>query len=191
MVEDRGSCRESSRRRRSWSNSRCIDDRFSGCNTEGRGEHLFDADGEPAQYLETVLNFLKEYQVQFQRTRAFCSRLKKLDLLEPMQASFTQSDGQRRNLTGFMAVNRTKLKELDDAVLAQMAKNDELELIYVHLQSMGNFRSMLQHIGATPEANDAAEGDAPRDEAEGDGADPATSTSPLSCETPLSPPGRH
>lgn len=150
----------------------CVDDTFSGCNRDGRGERLFDADGARTQYLETVLNFLKEYQVQFQRTRAFCTRLKELGLLEPMQAQFTLPNGQRRNLTGFMAVNRTKLKELDDEVLARMAKNDELELIYLHLQSMQNFSAILAHIGAKPEAPAAAEGDTPPDADEGDGAPP-------------------
>ncbi len=152
----------------------CIDDSFSGCNKEGRGERLFDADGERTQYLETVLNFSKEYQAQFQRTRALCDHLKELDLLEPMQAQFTLPDGQRRSLTGFMAVNRTKLKELGDEVLARMARSDELELIYLHLQSMRNFGVMLQRIGAKPEAEAAAEGDAPPQETEEDDAPPTT-----------------
>lgn len=150
----------------------CIDDSFSGCNTEGKGERLFDADGERTQYLETVLNFLKDYQVQFQRTRGFCNHLKELGLLEPMQATFTLPSGERRNLTGFMAVNRAKLKALDDDVLARMAKSDELELIYLHLQSMQNFTSILKRIGAKPEGKPAAKGDAASEEAEGDGAPP-------------------
>ena len=148
----------------------CIDDAFSGCNKEGRGERLFDADGERTQYLETVLNFVKEYQAQFQRTRAFCARLKELDLLEPMQATFTKPNGEKRNLTGFMAVNRAKLKQLDDATLAAMAKNDELELIYLHLQSMQNFSAMLKRIGAKTETAAVAEGDEPTDVDEGDSA---------------------
>jgi hypothetical protein len=143
----------------------CIDESFEGCNEEGRGERLFDADGERTQYLETVLNFVKEYQVQFQRTRAFCDRLKELDLLEPMQAQFTLPDGRRKSLTGFMAVSRAKLKQLEDAELARMAKSDELELIYLHLQSMQNFNELLGRAGATPAAGaDKAE--------EGDGAPP-------------------
>ncbi len=150
----------------------CIDDSFSGCNHEGRGERLFDADGERTRYLETVLNFSKEYQALFQRTRALCNRLKELDLLEPMQAQFTLPDGQRRSLTGFMAVSRTKLKELGDDVLAQMVRSDELELIYLHLQSMQNFSAMLQRIGARPEAEVAAEGVAPPQDAEGDSVPP-------------------
>lgn len=150
----------------------CLDDSFSGCNTAGRGERLFDADGERTQYLETVLNFLKDYQVQFQRTRSFCNRLKELDILEPMQATFTLPGGERRNLTGFMAVNRTKLKALDDEVLGKMAKSDELELIYLHLQSMQNFAAMLERIGAKPEAPAGAKGDVPPEGAEGEAAPP-------------------
>lgn len=143
----------------------CLDDSFQGCNTEGKGERLFDAEGNRTQYLETVLNFLKEYQAQFQRTRAFCSRLKELDLLEPMQATFTLPSGQRRNLTGFMAVNRAKLKALDEDQLARMAKSDELELIYLHLHSMQNFSRMLERIGARAEADEVS-----AEDAKGDGA---------------------
>lgn len=128
----------------------CVDEAFSGCNREGRGERLFDADGERTQYLQTVLNFVNEYQAQFQRTRAFCARLKELDLLQPMHAQFTVAGGQQRNLTGFMVVDRSKLKEIDGDVLAKMAKDDELELIYLHLHSMQNLGTLLDRIGATP-----------------------------------------
>jgi hypothetical protein len=148
----------------------CLDDSFEGCNTEGKGERLFDSEGNRTQYLETVLNFLKEYQAQFQRTRAFCARLKELDLLEPMQATFTKPNGEKRNLTGFMAVNRGKLKALADEELLRMAKSDELELLYLHLHSMQNFSNMLQRIGASAESEAAAVGDTLSEETEGDGA---------------------
>jgi hypothetical protein len=137
----------------------CIDAEFAGCNTEGRGERLFDADGNRTQYLQTVLNFVQEYQAQFQRTRGFCARLQELGLLEPMQATFKSPSGEKRNLAGFMAVSRTKLKELDDATLARMAKSDELELIYLHLHSMNNFGPLLERIGATPDAEAKVERD--------------------------------
>lgn len=148
----------------------CIDESFSGCNREGRGEQLFDADGERTQYLETVLNFVKGYQVQHQRTRGFCKHLVDLGLLEPMQAQFTLPGGTRRGLTGFMAVNRTKLKALPRETLADMAVSDELELIYLHLQSLQNFNRLLKRVGAEPSAPPLAQGDEPLPEGEGDGA---------------------
>ncbi|WP_295430287.1 SapC family protein [uncultured Thiodictyon sp.] len=148
----------------------CIDESFSGCNRDGRGEQLFDTDGERTQYLDTVLNFVKDYQVQHQRTSALCKHLSDLGLLEPMQAQFTLPGGARRGLTGFMAVNRTKLKALDRETLTNLVVSDELELIYLHLQSLQNFNRMLQRIGAEPSTVPAAEGDEPAAHEEGDGA---------------------
>ena len=134
----------------------CIDEKFSGCNREGRGERLFDSDGERTQYLGGVLNFVKEYQVQFNRTRIFCDKLRELELLEPMQAQFKLPSGQQKSLTGFMAINRDKLKALPADTLAELAKTDELELIYIHLQSMKNFSAMLAK-GVGEEAEPQAE----------------------------------
>src|SRR5690606_39229302 len=76
-----------------------IDESFEGCNREGRGERLFDNDGQQTQYLKGVLNFLQDYQGRFQRTKEFCDRLKSLDLLQPMQAQFNLTSGERRSLS--------------------------------------------------------------------------------------------
>ena len=121
----------------------CIDEDFSGCNQENRGERLFDADGTRTQYLENILRFVNEYQGQYMRTQVFCKKLVELDLLEPMQAQFTLGSGQRFRLAGFMAVNRERLKRLADEQVTALFKTDELELIYLHLQSMRNFNEMV------------------------------------------------
>lgn len=36
----------------------CIDEEFDGLNQDGRGERLFDSEGERTQYLQNVLGFL-------------------------------------------------------------------------------------------------------------------------------------
>jgi hypothetical protein len=126
----------------------CIDEDFSGCNRDGRGERLFDAEGERTQYLKNVLEFLQEYQLSYKRTEAFCSRLKEMDLLEPMTAQFKTPDGESGNLTGFMAVNRDKIKKLSGEQLEQLAATDELELIYIHIQSLMNFSRMIEKMGS-------------------------------------------
>lgn len=56
-----------------------------------------------------------------------------------MQAEFTLGSGEKTALTGFMVVDRAKLKALSGETLAELAKTDELELIYLHLQSARNF----------------------------------------------------
>lgn len=122
----------------------CIDEDYEGINSEGRGERLFDADGEQTQYLSRVLSFLQDYQAHFQRTRTFCRRLVELDLLEAVEAQVRLPEGGRRTLTGFKSINRQKLKELSAEQLQTLMGNDELELMHIHLQSMRNFNRLAR-----------------------------------------------
>lgn len=131
----------------------CIDESFAGCNREGRGERLFDADGEQTQYLRSVLSFLQEYQVHFETTRAFCRKLQELDLLGPMTARLRTATGEPRALTGFLAVDREKLRALPDDKLAALARSGELELAYVALHSMRQISRIARGLagnGADP-----------------------------------------
>lgn len=122
----------------------CIDEDYEGINSDGRGERLFDADGEQTQYLSRVLSFLQDYQAHFQRTRTFCRRLVELDLLESVEAQVRLPEGGRRTLTGFKSINRQKLKELSTDQLQALMGNDELELMHIHLQSMRNFNRLAR-----------------------------------------------
>ncbi len=127
-----------------------IDETFTGCNQAGRGERLFDADGNQTQYLGTVLGFLQEYQGRFLRTQAYCKRLQELGLLQPMQAQFTLNTGEQRSLSGFMVIDRAKLKALPADVVADMLAKDELECSFLHLASLRHFQDMLDRF--RPEA---------------------------------------
>lgn len=125
-----------------------IDESFSGCNREGRGERLFDNDGQQTQYLKSILNFLQDYQGRFMRTKQYCDRLKSLDLLQPMQAQFNLTTGEQRSLSGFMTVNRDKLKAISAEDLETMFRNDELECTYLHLHSLRHFGDMIERFPA-------------------------------------------
>jgi hypothetical protein len=71
-----------------------------------------------------------------------------------MQAQVTIGTGNRVSLGGFLAVSRTRLKELPGEKLAELAATDELELLYLHLQSMRNFDGLKDRL------EHALEGDA-------------------------------
>lgn len=133
----------------------CIDEGFSGFNREGRGQRLFTDDGKATPYVDGVLKFLQEYRTQFLRTQAFCKKLIELHLLEPMQAQFTLGSGEKMSLTGFMVVDRKKLADLPGDVLAEMVKTDQLELLYLHLQSMRNFTGVKDRLVQTQAARKA------------------------------------
>lgn len=124
----------------------CVDEAFPGLNYQGRGRALFTEEGKPSAYTDNVLKFLQEYRAQFLRTKAFCKKLKDLDLLETMKAEFTLGSGDKMALSGFMVVDRKRLKALSGEALAELAKTDELELVYLHLQSMRNFNAVKDRL---------------------------------------------
>ncbi|TVQ31312.1 MAG: multidrug transporter [Geminicoccaceae bacterium] len=129
----------------------CIDEAFQGCNRDGRGQRLFAEDGSQSPYLENVVAFVKQYQIEFNRTRAICERLQALDLFETMQATVKGSDGREVRLGGFLAIGRERLKGLEASVLAELAKGDLLEMIHVHLHSLRHFQRLGEGIlDATP-----------------------------------------
>jgi len=127
----------------------CIDEAFSGCNEDGRGERLFDDTGKHTRYLYNVLAFLKEYQAEYQRTQAFARRMATLDLLEPVQANVATEGGEKLSLTDFKVVSRARLKEVGDTALREMFASDDLELVYLHLQSMQSFSRLVSRLPRT------------------------------------------
>lgn len=120
----------------------CIDEEFEGLNRDGRGERLFDSEGNRTQYLSNILNFVSTYQAQFERTRLFCQRLVDLKVLDPAQARFQTPDGRSSALTGFYAINRERLKAVPEATLKEMFQTDELELCYLHMHSLANIAAL-------------------------------------------------
>jgi hypothetical protein len=130
----------------------CVDEAFAGFNREGRGQRLFTEDGSPSAYTEGILKFLQDYQAQFVTTQRFCNRIRELGLLETTTAKVTVEAGTPVSLSGFLAVNRAKLKALSGEILAELAGSDELELIYLHLQSLRNFDLLRGRLSRRPAA---------------------------------------
>lgn len=124
----------------------CIDESFAGCNRDGRGEPLFDAEGKRTRFLENALEFTRVYQTQHEQTLAFARRLKGLDLFEPMHADFKLNSGRQMRLTGFNVVSRSKLKALSGETLSELLASDGLELIYLHLASLRHLDVLMDRV---------------------------------------------
>jgi len=122
----------------------CLDDAYEGVNSQGRGERLFDADGERTQYLKSVLQFTSDYQSQHNLTRRLVARLVELKLLEPATAQVTLPDGTSRSLAGFQRVSLERLRGLDDATVVELFRSEMLGLIHAHLTSLGQLQGLLR-----------------------------------------------
>lgn len=134
----------------------CVDESYAGLNRSGKGKRLFGDDSKPTEYVDQVLKFLQQYQAHFERTRIFGRRIKELGLLEAMQAEVSTPAGEKLKLSGFLAVNRAKLKALSGEALATLASNDELELLFLHLHSMRNFNEVKDRLVGSLKADDMA-----------------------------------
>lgn len=128
----------------------CIDEGYPGLNEEGRGERLFDSEGNRTQFLQSMLTFVTQFQAQFSRTKQFCDKLMKLGLLEPAQARFTTAEGKTGNLGGFLTIVRDRLKAIPESELREMFATDELELCYAHLHSLQNINRLGSQMQSKP-----------------------------------------
>ncbi len=124
----------------------CLDEAYNGCFEDGTGERLFKEDGENTEYLDKVIAFLRDYQDHYQRTLWFGKKLEELDLFEPMGAQFSTPDGKKGSLSGFLVVSRDKLRALEEKQLAELVKNDAMELIYQHLNSLQNLKDTIRRL---------------------------------------------
>ncbi|MFN3825642.1 MAG: SapC family protein [Pseudorhodobacter sp.] len=126
--------------------SLCIDMAFKAVNREGRGERLFDSEGNRTQFLENALAFTSEYQSQFQATRSLTARLQELDLLEPASITATLPDGQKLVLGGFQRVQPERLLALPDGEVIALHRSRLLELIHLHLASMAQMQGLMERL---------------------------------------------
>lgn len=125
-----------------------VDESCAGFNTSGKGEMLFDAEGEQTTFVKNVMAFLGEYQGQTLATNNFTKLLTDLDLLDPAEAHLPLPSDPERRLRGFLIVSRDKLKALPAEKLAELHANGALELIYIHLFSMNNLSRLQEKMSA-------------------------------------------
>lgn len=124
----------------------CIDESHPGVNREGRGERLFTHDGKPTAYVRQVTQFLRVYQAHFERTRQFGKKVRELGLLEPVGADMTSAKGTKITVRGMQSVSRKKLRELHAEAHMELARTDELELLYLQMFSLRNFITVKDRL---------------------------------------------
>ena len=123
----------------------CID-ADCGALQEKEGEALFDDEGNNSQFLEGILDFLREFQQQHQRTTDFVKKLQELELFKPLNASVKLPDGGQLALQGLLVVDEPKLLELEDKAALSLFRSGELGWIYTHLASIVNLGRLADMI---------------------------------------------
>lgn len=117
----------------------CVD-RAAPFVKEGGATPLF-VDGKPSPYVEQAMEFCNNFEQERQRTEAFVTLLKDLDLLETRDAVFTPRNpdgtaGEPQKIAEYFAVSEDKLKALPADKLVELRDNGALGQIYAHLVSL-------------------------------------------------------
>jgi len=131
----------------------CVDEGCGALNVEGEGEALFDDQGVASQFVNNVVQFMQDYQVDFLRTRAFVEHLNQLELFKESNARIVLNSGEEFVINGIWMVDEAKLAALADDKLLQLAKSGELGRVYAHLISLSNLNQFGRLLAqkSTPE----------------------------------------
>ncbi len=121
----------------------CVDMAYAGIDSEV-GAPVFEADGRPAELLNTMQAQLEALETEVQRTRRVCQRLLELDVLREMRFDATLPDGSKHTVDGFLTVDDKKMTELPDAVVGELHRSGLLGLVHLHWVSLGNMRRLVE-----------------------------------------------
>jgi hypothetical protein len=100
------------------------------------GRPLFTEEGEPSQYLQSIMALFRDLSRGLEQSKAFVEKLASLKLLEPVDINLSFDDGSRRTLTGLYTIGQEALRRLPDETVLEFFRNGYLQLIYLMLASL-------------------------------------------------------
>jgi hypothetical protein len=123
--------------------SLCFDPTANAVGDFDEGQALFDGD-QPTEATKAILQFCEQFEAAGQRTAAFVDELTKADLLMDGEVAI-QPEGFQQPFVyrGFRMVDEEKIRNLRGDELRKMNQNGILPLIYAHLFSLTEMRSVF------------------------------------------------
>lgn len=117
-------------------------------STGGEGVRVFDEDGLPTPYLETIATQLGDLDHGYRKASDFYSALDRLGLLEPFTLEVPLNDGSRHSLVGYHTIAEEQLAALDGTALGDLQAKGHLLPIYMALASLSRFGDLVARKNA-------------------------------------------
>ncbi len=108
------------------------------------GQSLFNDEGEPTPYLDSIKAAFQHLKPGTEMTKRFIATLLNLNLLEPVDISLGFDDGTKRNLADLYTVNQDVLRKLSDASVLDLFRRGYLQLIYLLIASLKQIPVLAQ-----------------------------------------------
>lgn len=112
------------------------------------GQSLFEEDGRPSAYLNSVANLFRDLKPGLEQTKVFIDTLLELKLIEPVDISLAFDDGSKRQLEGLYTINQDRLKKLADAKILELFHRGYLQAIYLMIASLKQVPVLAQKKNA-------------------------------------------
>ncbi len=111
--------------------------------SDTEGERLFDENGGPTPYLQSISNLLGGLIPGLRTTEAFIKTLVDNDLIESATFNAGFVNGENRHFEGLPTVSDEKLRELDDDKTILMHDRGHLQASYLLLASFGQVNRLI------------------------------------------------
>ncbi len=115
----------------------------------GEGARLFDADGRPSPFLETMIEKLGALDTGYRESVGFFAALQRHDLLEPLTVEVTLDDGSTNRLVGFHVIDEDRLRDLTGSQIDDLHREGHLMPIFMALASQSNLAGLIARKNAT------------------------------------------
>lgn len=119
----------------------CVD-MDSGLISEYFDESFFDAEGEPAQSVKDVLDFLQQVRNNRQLTLRLCAALDAEGLIQPWPIKIKGKDDTEQTIEGLYRIDEAKFNALDADALHRVHQSGALPVVYCQLLSMQHIHTL-------------------------------------------------
>ena len=107
------------------------------------GAAVFDADGRPTPYLESVMASFRQLHVGQEQSRVFIETLLQHDLIEAVELDIAFDDGAHHHIRGLYTINREAFDGLSDALVVEFFRRGYLLLIHTMIVSQKQLPALI------------------------------------------------
>lgn len=120
----------------------CIDEAADAL-VDGDGPWLFNVDGTATPFVEQVVQFNREFQIQARAAAEFATAAATAGLLTDNRAQIETRSGKKMTLGGFRVIDREKFDALPDETFLEWRKRGWLDLAAAHFMSFHAWQNLI------------------------------------------------
>ena len=108
------------------------------------GEAIFDAEGQPTEFLKQKVALLEKLHHGLQHGNGFVDTLLKHELLEQITMDIAFNDGSKKSVQGFYTIAEEHLYQLKGDILESLNQAGYLQPVFMAVASMSRMRDIIE-----------------------------------------------